>query len=177
MLLGHVRTVLALELLKRQAVLETERRLAGDLIDELLDGACPSASSSGRSASSGSANGRSTFALVRGRGVAPDVLHRRTADALGETGRLGIAAPRDGGVCVLLEATSPADARTAAESLLDALDGDGAADLSCGVGEPRTRAGDLRRAYDEAVYALESRAAMPAPAPGWERRRISARSG
>jgi PucR family transcriptional regulator, purine catabolism regulatory protein len=162
-LLGHVRTVLALELLKRQAVLETERRLAGDLIDELLDGSLPERELERQIRVFGLGERPLTFALVRGRGVAPDVLHRRTADALGETGRLGIAAPRDGGVCVLLEATSPADARTAAESLLDALDGDGSADLSCGVGEPRTRAGDLRRAYDEAVYALESRAAMPAP--------------
>ena len=37
-LLHHVQTVLAVELLKRRAVAEAERRLAGDLVESVLAG-------------------------------------------------------------------------------------------------------------------------------------------
>jgi purine catabolism regulator len=161
-LLGHARTVIELELLKRRAVREAERRLAGDLVEELLEAGLPERELERHVRVFGFHDGMPlTFVLLRSRSHAPGELGRRAAEALAAGGVRGVVAARDGGVCALIEADDRADAEERATSLRASLEGLlGRGDLLCGVGLPRRRPSELRRSYDEALYALEASAAL-----------------
>jgi purine catabolism regulator len=159
-LLGHARQVLAVELLKRRAVRETERRLAGDLLDELLDGALPERELARRTALHGFADDEPlTFALVRVAG-APARADRTAVEALAALGVRAVAAPRDDAVCVLLEAPTAELADERAGALLEAMREALGEPAAAGVGAPRTGRAELRLAHDEARYALEASAAL-----------------
>jgi purine catabolism regulator len=148
-LLHHLQTVLAVELLKRRAVSNAERRLSEDLVESILAGEVGT-SELRRKASAFGLEGEQpmAFALLRPA--------ERGTRALAElAGRLSEVAPcvvRDGGVAVLLEAADDEHARRRAAALLEET-GAGAG----GVGRVRRDPGELRRSYDEALYACEAR--------------------
>jgi PucR family transcriptional regulator, purine catabolism regulatory protein len=159
-LLGHARTVLAVELLKRRAVRETERRLAGDLLDELLDGALPERELARRTALHGlSDEAPLTFALVRLAGAAARA-DRVAVDTLAALGVRAVAAPRDGALCVLYEAPTAELAEEHAAALMEAMRTELGEPAAAGVGAPRGRRSELRQSHDEARYALEASAAL-----------------
>jgi PucR family transcriptional regulator, purine catabolism regulatory protein len=148
-LLHHLQTVLAVELMKRQAVSAAERRLVGDLVEAILAGEV-SRSELRRKAPAFGLDGQRplAFTLLRPahRGS------RALAELAEHAGELGPAAVRDGGVAVLIEAVDDDGAEAAARRLLSET---GAG--SVGVGRVRSDPAELRRSYDEALYAVEAR--------------------
>ena len=159
-LLGHARSVLAVELLKRRAVRETERRLAGDLLDELLDGALPERELARRTALHGFADDEPlTFALVRVAG-APARADRSAVEALAGLGvRARGGAPRRR----RLRAVRGPDrrARRGARRRAPRGDADGPRRARGRRRRaPRSGRAELRLAHDEARYALEASAAL-----------------
>jgi purine catabolism regulator len=154
-LLHHVQTVLAVELLKRRAVAEAQRRLSGDLVESILAGEVSGPELRRKAAAFGLQGEQPmAFALLRPsqRGT------RALAELADHAGDLWPCTVRDGGVAVLLEADDDAQAEVRAESLLSGT-GAGAA----GVGRVRRNPADLRRSYDEALYAVEARTANGHP--------------
>ena len=148
-LLHHLQTVLAVELLKRRAVWNAERRLSEDLVDSILAGEVSAAELRRKAAAFGLEGEQPmAFAMLR-----PAQRGTRALTELSD--RLSEAAPcvvRDGGVAVLLEAADDEQARRRATALLDES-GAGAG----GVGRVRRDPAELRRSYDEALYACEAR--------------------
>jgi purine catabolism regulator len=155
-LLHHLQTVLAVELLKRRAVSDAERRLSGDLIESILAGAV-SASELRRKAAAFGLHGERplAFALLRPaqRGT------RALAELAERLSDLGPCVVRDGGVAVLLEAADDQRAEARAAELLAESGAGGAS-----VGRVRRDPSELRRSYDEALYAAEARPANGSPA-------------
>jgi len=155
-LLHHVRTVLAVELLKRRAVTEAEQRLAGDLVESVLSGEIGERELRRKLAAFGFAGELPlSFALLRP--AQPGA--RQLAELLEDAGRFGPAGARDGGVAVLIEAADDDAAEAGARRLLDET---GAA--AGGVGRVRVSPSELHRSYDEALYATIARPGNGHPA-------------
>jgi purine catabolism regulator len=155
-LLHHLQTVLAVELLKRRAVSDAERRLSGDLVESILAGAVTGPELRRKAAAFGlQGELPMAFALVRPaeRGT------RALAELAEHVGERAPCAVRDGGVAVLLEAPDDERAEQLAGELLRET-GAGTA----GVGRVRRDPGDLRRSYDEALYAACARTPNGHPA-------------
>ena len=162
----HLATAVALELAKAQAVARTERRLVGDFLDALLEGEL-----------SGEEVRRRLRFLGLGASPAIAVLVARRADGDGPSrrwrrcgcwSRTGCRAGRRRTSAAsrtprwsLFEAADPAEARAAAEAVAEAAQTRGLAGRF-GLGMPEADPRGLRRAYQEARFALE--AAGPAPA-------------
>jgi PucR family transcriptional regulator, purine catabolism regulatory protein len=155
-LLHHLQTVLAVELLRRRAVSDAERRLAGDLVESILAGEMSARELRRKLTGFGmAAGGRLAFVLLR-----PTVTGTRGLAELAEhAAEVGPSAVRDGGVAVLIEAADDESAERQALVLLDRT-GAGAA----GVGRVGEQPAELRRSYDEALYALEARPPNGMPA-------------
>jgi purine catabolism regulator len=155
-LLHHLQTVLAVELLRRRAVSDAERRLAGDLVESILAGEM-SARELRRKLTGFGVTGDRPLAFVLLRPAATGT--RALAELAEQVADIGPSAVRDGGVAVLIEAARDDDAEARAAALLERT-GAGAA----GVGRVGDDPGALRRSYDEALYALEARPHNGAPA-------------
>ncbi len=137
--------------LSDERVAEAERRLAGDLVDDVLAGEVGGRELRRRARTLGLRGGLPlTLVVLRpAEGAAGSLA--RLADAASQLGPAGL---RDGVVAVLVEAADDQLAeRLAAE--LAATTGAGAA----AVGRVRHDPAELPRAYDEALYALEAMAA------------------
>jgi purine catabolism regulator len=148
-LLHHIRTVLAVELLRRRAVADTELRLAGDLVEAIVGGEMGARELHRRSAAFGlSGRAPMTFAVLRPGEPGASGLARLAERAAA----YGPATIRDGGVAVLFEASADAEAEQAAGRMLRET-GAGAA----GVGRLRHAPAELPRSYEEALYAIEAR--------------------
>jgi Purine catabolism regulatory protein-like family/PucR C-terminal helix-turn-helix domain/GGDEF-like domain len=134
-------------------VAEAERRLAGDLVDDLLAGEVGARELRRRARTLGLRGGMPlALAVLRPAEDGANAL-ARLADA---ASLHGPASLRDGVVAVLVEAAGDEDSeRRTAE--LRAATGAGAA----AVGRVRSDPAELPRSYDEALYALE---ALPAGA-------------
>jgi purine catabolism regulator len=155
-LLHHVRTVLAVELLRRRSVADAERRLAGDLVDAIVAGAIGAAELRRRSAAFGlSGTAPLTFAVLRPAYGGAAGLARLAEQATAH----GPSTVRDGGVAVLIEADGDDEAERVAERLMRET---GAA--AAGVGRLRATPAELPRSYDEALYAIDARTPNGAPA-------------
>jgi purine catabolism regulator len=147
-LLHHLQTVIAVELLKRQAVAETERRLAGELVEAVLSGELGARELQRR---------RRAFGLSGGRGLAFAVLRPGADDGHGlarlaeSAATIGPAAVRDGMVAALIAADDDESAERQTGRLLERT---GA--VAAGVGRVRTDHLELPRSYDEALYAIEA---------------------
>jgi purine catabolism regulator len=137
-------------------VAEAERRLAGDLVDDLLAGEVGPRELRRRSRALG-LRGGVPLALVALRPAEQGgAALARLADT---TARSAPAGVRDGVVAVLIEANDDDAAERAAGELL-AVTGAG----NAAVGRVRSDPAELRRSYDEALYALEARRPNGKPA-------------
>ena len=156
--LQQARTVVALELAKRRAVAETERRIAGDLVEDAVSGTGDVRQLARRLRAFGleTDEGVAVILLRPGDADASSLaaLHRRTADAVGGSGLAGLVG---GEVCVLVAAPDAAGAEAEAARLATTAR-NGGPPPSAAVSHTR-RIAALRDAYDEAFYALEARLA------------------
>ena len=159
----HLATAVALELAKAQAVARTERRLVGDFLDALLEGELSATETRRRLrflglgaspaiavlVATGSEPDRSEAAVEGLRLLVQDRLSRRPAPY--------VCSIQDASVVALFEAAGPAEARTVAEAVAEAVlaRGPGA---RFGLGMPEADPRGLRRAYQEARFALEAAA-------------------
>ena len=177
-ILHHVVTVTALELVKKKAVAETEKRLAGDFFDELIASDLYEEEIARRLAFFGlDPEGQHMIALVdidefkaftsgdgeREETVIQDVkerLHWAVDEFLARRDVLFISASRSDSVVVLVQlggvrATDviglAADLQRAVDAMLPEIT------VSIGLGRPHRSLVDLRQSYYEALYAIRIR--------------------
>ena len=157
----HLATAVALELAKAQAVARTERRLVGDFLDALLEGEL-SATETRRRLRFLGLGASPAIAVLVARGEEPqpseaavEALRLLVQDRLSRRPGPYVCSIQDASVVALFEAAGPAEARTVAEAVAEAvlarrLGG------RFGLGMPETDPRGLRRAYQEARFALEA---------------------
>jgi purine catabolism regulator len=157
----HLATAVALELSKAQAVARTERRLVGDFLDALLEGEL-SATETRRRLRFLGLGASPAIAVLVARGEEPqpseaavEALRLLVQDRLSRRPGPYVCSIQDASVVALFEAAGPAEARTVAEAVAEAvlarrLGG------RFGLGMPETDPRGLRRAYQEARFALEA---------------------
>jgi purine catabolism regulator len=159
----HLATAVALELAKAQAVARTERRLVGDFLDALLEGEL-SATETRRRLRFLGLGASPAIAVLVARGSEPDRseaavegLRLLVQDRLSRRPAPYVCSIQDATVVALFEAAGPAEARTVAEAVAEAVlaRGPGA---RFGLGMPEADPRGLRRAYQEARFALEAAA-------------------
>jgi purine catabolism regulator len=176
-ILHHVVTVTALELVKKKAVAETEKRLAGDFFDELIASDLYEEEIARRLAFFGlDPEGQHLIALVdidefkaftgdgdREETVIQDVkerLHWAVDEFLARRDVLFISASRSDSVVVLVQLADmnpggvielAADLQRAVDSMLPEIT------VSIGLGRPHRSLVDLRQSYYEALYAIRIR--------------------
>jgi PucR family transcriptional regulator, purine catabolism regulatory protein len=162
----HLATAVALEISKAQAVARTERRLVGDFLDALLEGEL-SASEVRRRLRFLGLGASPAIAVLVARGEDPEgsveALRLLVQDRLSRRPPPYVLGVHDASVVALLEAADPAEARAAAEAVAAAALARGLV-ARFGLGMPETDPRGLRRAYQEARFALE--ATGPAGGPG-----------
>ena len=161
----HLATAVALELAKAQAVARTERRLFGDFLDALLAGELTGEEIRRRLRFLGLGGSPAIAVLVaRQEGAersepAVEGLHLLVQDRLSRRPAPYVCSIQDASVVALFEAAGPAEARAAAQAVAEAVTARGIAGR-VGLGMPEADPRGLRRAYQEARFALE--AALPA---------------
>lgn len=157
--LAHAATIVGLELAKRRAVHETERRLASDLVDDIVSGHVGNRQDLARRLRAyglAERGDESRLAFVLGRPLDGPATVHALDDVGAPIGRLfarSVATLREDTICVLAVATSDDDVAQAAAGLAEATG------FAVGVARPRLDPADLAIAYDEASYALEAQLA------------------
>jgi DNA-binding PucR family transcriptional regulator len=163
----HLATAIALEVSKAQAVARTERRLVGDFLDALLEGELSGEEIRRRLRFLGLGASPAIAVLVARRAdgdrseAAVEGLRLLVQDRLSRRPAPYVCSIQDASVVALFEAAGPTEARAAAEAVAEAAQARGMAGRF-GLGMPEADPRGLRRAYQEARFALE--AAGPAPA-------------
>ena len=176
-ILHNVVTVTALELVKKKAVAETEKRLAGDFFDELIASDLYEEEIARRLAFFG-LEPQSPHLIVlididdadgddaggdRTDAAAQDVkerLHWTVDEFMARRGLLGISASRSDSVVVLLQpGKMDAEEIIKLAGELRAVIGEMVPDVSVsvGIGRPHRQLIDLRQSYYEASYAIKIR--------------------
>jgi purine catabolism regulator len=157
----HLATAVALELAKAQAVARTERRLVGDFLDALLEGEL-SAEEIRRRLRFLGLGASPAIAVLVARRPEPDpsepameALRLLVQDRLSRRPAPYVLSIRDASVVALFEAAGPAEARAAADAVAGAVLARGL-DGRVGLGMPEADPRGLRRAYQEARFALEA---------------------
>ena len=176
--LQNVVTAIALELVTKKAVTETEKRLVGDFLDQLTASELPEAAIARRLSFFGldpqaahlimivdiddpgpaavPPGDRKVFTAQ----AVPERLHWAVDEFMAERRRLCISAIHDGCVVVVLQPGDlgeeaiqelAAELFAAVQALLPEIT------VSVGVGRPHPRLLDLRRSYYEATYAIRIR--------------------
>ena len=141
--------------LSNQRVAETERRLAGDLVEAIVAGDISARELRRRTRAFGLRGTLPlTFVMLRADGGGSHAL-ARVADAVAGAGPTSV---RDGLVAVLIEAPDDAAAEARATELLATTSA-----VAAGVGRVRGEAGQLPRCYHEALYALDAHPPGGAP--------------
>jgi PucR family transcriptional regulator, purine catabolism regulatory protein len=170
----HLATAIALELAKAQAVARTERRLVGDFLDALLEGELSGDEARRRLRFLGLGQSPGVAVLVA-RAAAPperplgaadgatEALRRLVEDRLSRKPGPYVASVHDDLVVALFEAGDPAAARATAEAVADGVLARGVA-ARFGLGTPAPDPPALRRAYQEARFALAAAATVEVPA-------------
>jgi PucR family transcriptional regulator, purine catabolism regulatory protein len=174
----HLATAIALELAKAQAVARTERRLVGDFLDALLEGELSGDETRRRLRFLGLGRSPAVAVLVaRAPGAsgapapgptlaAPDgateALRRLVEDRLSRKPGPYVASVHDDLVVALFEAGDPAAARATAEAVAEGVLARGVA-ARFGLGTPASDPSALRRAYQEARFALAAAATVEVP--------------
>ena len=167
----HLATAVALELSKAQAVARTERRLVGDFLDALLEGEL-SASEIRRRLRFLGLGASPAIAVLVARGEdgdrsepAVEALRLLVQDRLSRRPAPYVCSIQDASVVALFEAADPAGARAAAGAVAEAARARGLAGRF-GLGMPEADPRGLRRAYQEARFALEAAGPAQAGGPG-----------
>jgi PucR family transcriptional regulator, purine catabolism regulatory protein len=170
----HLATAIALELAKAQAVARTERRLVGDFLDALLEGELSGDEARRRLRFLGLGQSPGVAVLVA-RAAAPpqrplgaadgatEALRRLVEDRLSRKPGPYVASVHDDLVVALFEAGDPAAARATAEAVADGVLARGVV-ARFGLGTPAPDPPALRRAYQEARFALAAAATVEVPA-------------
>jgi purine catabolism regulator len=163
----HLATAIALELAKAQAVARTERRLLGDFLDALLEGELSGDETRRRLRFLG-LGGVPGLAVLVARPEAPEGadeaverLRRLVEDRLSRHPAPYVCSVHDDLVVALFGAAEPAAARAQAEAVAEGVLAGGAA-ARFGLGAPEADPRALRRAYQEARFALQAAAAVKA---------------
>jgi len=150
---GHALSLFAIELAKSRAVADAERRLQGDLLDELAGGALAPAEA---------ARGLARFGFVRDAPVVvvaleatagtfdPDLCAGSATDVLAREDRGFLVSAHDDVVHLLL----PADPAPDLEPLAKAIAAKAETELRAGAGSPAV-VGEVARSLREARYALQ----------------------
>jgi hypothetical protein len=160
----------ALELAKAQAVARTERRLVGDFLDALLEGELSGEEVRRRLRFLGLGASPAIAVLVARRAdgdraePAVEALRLLVQDRLSRRPAPYVCSIQDASVVALFEAAGPAEARAAAEAVAKAAQARGLAGRF-GLGMPEADPRGLRRAYQEARFALEAAGPTPAGEP------------
>jgi PucR family transcriptional regulator, purine catabolism regulatory protein len=163
----HAVTVLGLLLASRRAVIEAERRVAGDVLSEAFAGRLSGAELERRLELAGFAPGASLTVMV----IESDVEHDAAAlDELAWTVDTALGARLSGvrttvvGGRVAAVVTEP-DPRGLAQELMDEFDGDASAgSLRVGLGDPVPLA-SIRQSYLTALFALRAAAGASVASP------------
>jgi purine catabolism regulator len=165
----HLATAIALELAKAQAVARTERRLVGDFLDALLEGALSGEEIRRRLRFLGLGASPAIAVLVARREPADssdqavEALRLLVQDRLSRRPAPYVCSIQGDAVVALYEAADPDEAQAAAAAVAEAVAARGVTGRF-GLGMPEADPRGLRRAFQEARFALE--AAGPAPAGG-----------
>ena len=155
-------TIVALELLRRRVVDDTERRLAGDVLSALVSGDLTGAELARRLEPFGLRERAGVLVLAPPRGVraaAEEALARSVREEAGG----GLVAGADTLLCALLPATSDDDLFALAQRLLARVEQETSTQLPAGAGRC-VAPGELRRGFHEARCALEARRSPPTAA-------------
>jgi PucR family transcriptional regulator, purine catabolism regulatory protein len=171
----HLATAIALELAKAQAVARTERRLVGDFLDALLEGELSGDETRRRLRFLGLGRSPAVAVLVARCAAAPapgptlaapdgatEALRRLVEDRLSRKPGPYVASVHDDLVVALFEAGDPAAARATAEAVAEGVLARGVA-ARFGLGTPASDPLALRRAYQEARFALAAAATVEVP--------------
>ncbi len=148
-------TIVALELLRRRVVDDTERRLAGDVLSALVAGDLAGAELARRLEPFGVRERAGVLVLAPPRGVRAVAEEALTRAVREETGG-GLVAGTGTFLCALLPATGDDDLFVLAARLLARVEHDAGTPLPAGAGRCVAPA-DLRRGFHEARCALEAR--------------------
>jgi purine catabolism regulator len=154
-------TVVALELLRRHVAASTERRLAGDVLSELVTGTVSGPDLARRLEPFG-LGGRVTAlvllppARTGGKGGGPEAFEAALAGALRDEAVSGLVATANTHVCALLPGFLDEELFELSQRVLDRVVAKMGAVPAAGAGRA-VAAGDARRAYHEARCALEAR--------------------
>jgi purine catabolism regulator len=154
-------TVVALELLRRHVAASTERRLAGDVLSELVSGTVAGPDLARRLEPFG-LGGRVTALVLAppprtaGKGGGPEACEAALASALRDEAVSGLVATAGSHVCALLPGYLDDELFELSQRVLDRVVGKMGLPPAAGAGRA-VAAGDARRAYHEARCALEAR--------------------
>jgi purine catabolism regulator len=149
-------TIVALELLRRRIAEDTERRLAGDVLSDLIGGQLAGDELRRRLEPFGLADRVASIVLSPDRG-ATAACEAAMAAALRDDASPGLVAVHDHLVCALVPGLADDDLFAVAERLRDRASQDAGTSIPAGAGRARP-ACEARHAYHEARCALEARA-------------------
>lgn len=155
-------TVVALELLRRHVAASTERRLAGDVLSELVSGSVAGSDLARRLEPFG-LGGRVTALVLTppprtpGRGASAEATEAALAAALRDQAVSGLVATAGTHVCALLPGFLDEELFEVSQRVLDRVVDKLGGAPGAGVGRA-VPAGEARRAYHEARCALEAQA-------------------
>jgi purine catabolism regulator len=159
LILQQAVTIVALELMRGRVVRDTERRLAGDVLDEVVDGALDESELRGRLRPFGIGEQAAVlvFALPE-----PADAEQTLGRALTEAGAQALVATRNGLLCAIVDgaAGDPLELAARVRAALAAEHGAVRA-----AGSRIADSGMLRRSFHEASYAIEAASMLDGRAP------------
>jgi PucR family transcriptional regulator, purine catabolism regulatory protein len=159
LILQQAVTVVALELMRRRVVQDTERRLAGDVLDEVVEGDLDEAELQGRLRPFGIGD---RAAVLVFRVSEPDGAEEALVRILGEVGAQGLVATRDELLCAIVDGSAGDPLELAARVRTGLAEGHGSVRAA---GSRVAPTGTLRRGFHEASYALDATAMLDGRAP------------
>ena len=173
-------TIVALELLRARVAGETERRLAGDVLDAIVSGELAGPDVARRLGPFGLSDRVAAIVLKRGdetgAGPGPGSVERALWSALREEATTALVASVGPLACALVPGASDEDLLALGERVSAAAETELRGDIRVGIGRA-VPAVDARRSFHEARCALEALALGVAPSDGNgsapERRRVA----
>ena len=158
LILQQASTVVALELMRQRAMRDTERRLAGDVLDEALTGSLAEAEVESRLRPFGVGSEAAVLVFAAHDPIAAEAqLDRHLHDA----GVGALVASREQMLCAVVDAPEGADPVALAADAREALGGNGLRAAASRTGP----VGALRRSFHEARCALEAAAMANGTSP------------